>query len=501
MTNSEIIKKIIKLRQQKKIIGLSHGVFDLLHHGHILHFEAAKKKCDFLFVSITSDQFIKKGPNRPIHNQLERVHHLKNLDMIDGAFIASGESAVDSIKLVKPNIYFKGNDYKNNFLDKTKKIYLEIETVKKNKGKILYTSEKQFSSSKIINQQGLALNESQINFLKFLKKISSYKNLIKNLDKLKKDKVLVVGDLIIDKYIFGNVQGKSGKEPYMVFARKFEEMYIGGSSIIANHISDFAKKITLISDFGEEKEIKDLLNQNLKKNISHIRLQKDKNQKTCVKTRFIDTVSKFKLFGSYLIPSLDNKKFYNLLNKTLSKNISKHDIIIVADYSNNFFDLDSLKKIKKSKTFVCGMAQKNSNNSIFHTINHLKNFDLLCINEGELRSELKDKKTNIELIAKRFIKKNNLKYLVVTKGILGSVLFDSKFKEYYCPAFNAKPIDKVGAGDSMLAILSILLKNKINPAISLLIASLVSANVVDNIGNKYSINRAEIERNLEFLLK
>ena len=53
----------------------------------------------------------------------------------------------------------------------------------------------------------------------------------------------------------------------------------------------------------------------------------------------------------------------------------------------------------------------------------------------------------------------------------------------------------------MLAILSILLKNKINPAISLLIASLVSANVVDNIGNKYSINRAEIERNLEFLLK
>ena len=147
------------------------------------------------------------------------------------------------------------------------------------------------------------------------------------------------------------------------------------------------------------------------------------------------------------------------------------------------------------------MAQKNSNNSIFHTINHLKNFDLLCINEGELRSELKDKKTNIELIGKNFIKKYNLNYLVVTKGIDGSILFDSKLNKYYCPAFNSKPVDKVGAGDAMLAILSILLKNKINPLISLMIASLVSSNVVNNIGNKYSISKLELERSLEYLLK
>ena len=101
---------------------------------------------------------------------------------------------------------------------------------------------------------------------------------------------------------------------------------------------------------------------------------------------------------------------------------------------------------------------------------YLNNFDLLCINEGELRSELKDKKINIELIAKQFIKKNNLRYLVVTKGIEGCLLFDSKLNRYHCLAFNFKLIDKFGAGDSMLAILSILLKNKIDPMVSLLIA-------------------------------
>ena len=501
-TNYSKIKKLVqKLKKNKKKLGLCHGVFDVLHYGHVKHFEAAKKKCDILFVSVTEDKFIKKGINRPIHSHDERLHFLKKLNMIDYVFIAEGDSGVKSINLIKPDIYFKGNDYKDNQLDKTKKIFLEIDALKNNKGKIVYTNEKHMSSSEIINKLQLDLNNKQIDFLKNVKKKINYRGLEKSLNKIKHDNVMVVGDLIIDEYIFGNVKGKSGKEPHMVFSKKFEEMHIGGSSIIANHISEFVKKVTLISDFGNETKIKSLLNKTLKKNISHVKLNINRSQKSCIKTRFIDIVSKYKLFGSYLLPNLDVKNFHSLLNKKLIKYISKNDIVIVADYSNDFFDLNSLKKIKKSKKFISGMAQKNSNNSVFHTINHLKNFDLLCINEGELRSELKDKKSNIESIAKKFIKKNNLKYFVVTRGIDGSFLFDAKLNKYHCPAFNSKPIDKVGAGDSMLAILSVLLKHKIDPSVSLLIASIVLSIVVNNIGNKYSINKIELEKSLEYLLK
>ena len=83
--------------------------------------------------------------------------------MIDQAFIAKGESGVESINLVRPDIYFKGNDYIDNKTDKTGKILLE-KSFKKNKGKIFYTTEKQMSSSKIINNQNLSLNEEQSNF-------------------------------------------------------------------------------------------------------------------------------------------------------------------------------------------------------------------------------------------------------------------------------------------------------------------------------------------------
>jgi len=503
MKNLSLIQtKVKSLRKKKKTIGLCHGVFDILHYGHIKHFEAAKKNCDYLFVSITSDQYINKGPGRPIHSNSERLFFLKSLEFIDHVFIAEGDSGVNSINLIKPDFYFKGFDYKDNLSDKTKKIFLEVNAVKKNTGKVIYTNEKHMSSSSIINENKLALSDEHAEFLKNVKKLINYHEVIKSLDMIKKkDKVLIVGDLIIDKYIFGNVLGKSGKEPHMVFSKIYEETYLGGSSMISNHLADFVKKITLISDIGKEQEFKKLLSKNLKKNISHIHLQTRKNLETCVKTRFVDIVSKYKLFGSYLIPNLDNKFFYNLLNKKLTKKLKENDIIIIADYSNSFFNLVSLEKVRQSKKFIAGMSQKNSNNSIFHTLDHLKNFDLLSINEGELRSEVKDNKTKIETIAQNFLIKNKLKYLVITRGNKGSVLFDKKCNIYYCPAFNLSPIDKVGAGDSMLAVLSILLKNKISPLISLFIASLVSAKVVGSIGNKYTASRQEIDRSIEFLLK
>jgi len=147
------------------------------------------------------------------------------------------------------------------------------------------------------------------------------------------------------------------------------------------------------------------------------------------------------------------------------------------------------------------MVQKNSNNPSFFSLNHIKNYDLLCINEGELRSELKDKNTNIEILAKNFLIKNKLKFIVITKGIFGSILIDNKLNKYFCPSFNSKPVDKIGAGDSMLAILTILLKNRFNPSTSLLIASLLSSTVINHMGNSYSASKVDIERNLEYLLK
>ena len=69
------VQVIEKLKSERKTVGLCHGGFDLLHPGHVKHFESAKKQCDVLFVSITSDQFVtsRKGTGRPVYTDKLRA--------------------------------------------------------------------------------------------------------------------------------------------------------------------------------------------------------------------------------------------------------------------------------------------------------------------------------------------------------------------------------------------------------------------------------------------
>ena len=96
----EITKILPKLKSKKKKIVLCHGVFDLVHYGHILHLNAAKKFGDYLIVSVTSDTFVNKGPGKPLFSQFQRIQYLSNLEMIDGVILSNTASAIDVLKLI-----------------------------------------------------------------------------------------------------------------------------------------------------------------------------------------------------------------------------------------------------------------------------------------------------------------------------------------------------------------------------------------------------------------
>lgn len=484
----------------RKDLVLCHGVFDLVHYGHLKYFESAKKFGKYLVVSLTTDKYIKKGPNRPIFNQNIRLNFLKRIDLIDYVLLSDHESAVEVIKMLKPGFYVKGPDYKNNKDDKTKKIFKEKSAIEKIKGKIIYTKDPQFSSSNIINNYGLALNDQQLKFLKKIQKKFSFEKILIEINKLKKISVSVFGELIFDKYFFGDVIGKSGKEPHLVFSENFSEVYIGGIGAVGRHISSFVDKILLYSNFSNETELNYLIKKNMEKNITCIFNKPEKNFQSIIKKRYIDLRSNYKIFGSYILPK-DNKILWKSNYINLKKKIKKRsDLAIITDYGHGFINKKIFQLIKKKFKYISLNAQINSSNVNTHSLKNYNNFDLLVINETEIRSDYQDNISEIVELGKKVLNEKKIKNLVITRGLNGAIMID-KNKTYKCPAFAYKSIDKVGAGDAMLSIISLCLKQKIDKELSLFLGALAGAFSVQNIGNSKPLLKGDLERNLEYIMK
>ena len=194
-----------------KKIGLCHGVFDLVHIGHIEHFKYAKSMVDILICSVTNDNFVNKGPGKPIYSVRDRVSVLKSLNFFDDVIISNSETAEQVIKKIKPNIYFKGEEYRENSKDLSKNIVKEIKAIKKIKGKIVYTDTKVSSSSLISNTYFDFINHDAKKYITKFKANEFLEKVEKNLLKKNKKKFLLIGEPIIDNNIFVKPSGKSNK--------------------------------------------------------------------------------------------------------------------------------------------------------------------------------------------------------------------------------------------------------------------------------------------------
>lgn len=130
--------------QRKRPIFLCHGCFDLLHVGHLAHLLEVKRLASrvngLLYVSVTPDEFVNKGPGRPLMPDEERRQLLDNLKCVDYAFVGIGPSAEWAIYKYKPRWYCKGQDYRG-YEGSDRALAFEIDAVRAVGGDILYTTE------------------------------------------------------------------------------------------------------------------------------------------------------------------------------------------------------------------------------------------------------------------------------------------------------------------------------------------------------------------------
>src|SRR5690242_11860694 len=92
----------------KPIIVLGHGCFDLLHMGHIQYLQEARCMGDILLVTVTSDEWVRKGDGRPFFTAEQRCEAIAALDCVDWVGINYGPDASDAIRKIRPDIFVKG---------------------------------------------------------------------------------------------------------------------------------------------------------------------------------------------------------------------------------------------------------------------------------------------------------------------------------------------------------------------------------------------------------
>ena len=173
----------------------------------------------------------------------------------------------------------------------------------------------------------------------------------------------------------------------------------------------------------------------------------------------------------------------------------------MADYGHGLINGEIANLISKKSKFLVVNSQINAANIFHHRLDMFKKTSCTIINEGELRHEMRDKYSEIDLLIKKLSKIINTKYIVVTRGSRGSKLYDVKKNQIInSAAYATKVVDKIGTGDTLMAIFAILLKSTNDPELSLFISSIAASHNVQSIGNSVKIGPNLILKTLQHLI-
>ena len=485
------IKKFIDLKKNNanKKIGLCHGVFDVIHEGHINHFYDSKKRCDILVVSITDDPFVKKGPYQPYNSSLKRAKVLEALKCIDYVYINKDLTPVNLINKLKPNLYFKGLDYLNK--DLTGNLSKEISAVKKNKGKVFFTKTRVMSSTKIINNTLIPWTRQQKDFLSKINKYYSFDYITEQFAKLKNVKIDVIGEPILDNYIYSNIIGLASKDPALSGVVKNREIIPGGVLAVAKILSIFVKQVRLFT-YGNNKIIKSYLNKNIKL------INLDNKQDIQKKTRYINNhrfqkIFQLTNFEKNSFNQLSEKKILQILKKKLEKNI------IICDFGVGLFDNKILDFINHSKSHKYLNVQTNSINlgfNFFTKFKKNKSIKYISLDEKEWKLGIKSNQLNNNIL-ENFVNKNTA--YSITLGKSGSI-YHYKNEIFYAPVFIDKVVDTTGCGDAYFAITSLLKVINTRPELISFLGNIYAGMHSLNVANKNITSRTDYLKYIKSLL-
>jgi cytidyltransferase-like protein len=470
----------IRERFRDRRIVHCHGAFDLVHVGHLLHFEEARSLGDLLVVTITANAHITKKRSVTFSEE-HRALQLAALEIVDYVAVINEPTALSAIAALHPDVYVKGPEYADLLLDTSRSIYHEQRVLEEYGGRIHFTSGETFSSTKLSHfllnspeaaQANPLLRNDRILF----KDISPLGYTLQDLKlfaaRAAELRVCVLGEAIVDEWVDVTLTNLSTQSRCIAGLETDRIRQVGGSGIIALHLANFVKEVDCFTNalpgpLPENLHVKPLASGEL------------------TETRFVDRETGRPVFKSKRLTLSDVKP-------DILPDFAAYDLVLIADFGHGLLDPVTVNQriAAKGRAVAAAMVQVNSSNFGYNLPIKYRGADYYSLNRMEAELCLHERNLPLNELVARSAALLSASSVSVTDGVNGAMVQAGQ-DACALPSLSVSAIDSIGCGDAYFALSSVALAAALPARVVGLVGSIGAAAMTQRRCNESPITQQE----------
>ena len=283
--------------------------------------------------------------------------------------------------------------------------------------------------------------------------------LIKIVRAFQEKRIMVLGDMIVDEYWFGDIKRVSREAPVLILEHDYSESILGGAANVVNNIVALGGNVLPVSIIGDDESGKKILELFDKKGIKKdfIVVDKDKRSNTPTKIRVmagsLHTTRQQTLRIDRLGKNNYSKDVEDKLIELIKENVEDSDVLLVSDYGTGVLS-DRIINLVNEISYKIPVVVDSR-----YKLHKFRNILMPTPNEEEASYVLKGNSDDFDIseMARKLAEKLNSKAALITRGKNGMVLFDGKDVFNIPVVGSAEAVDVTGAGDTVSSVISLAL--------------------------------------------
>ena len=326
-----------------------------------------------------------------------------------------------------------------------------------------------------------------------------HKEILSALDGIRSLRALVIGETIIDEYVYCNALGKVSKDPLVAFEIGTQTSQLGGILAVAKHVSGLGASTSVRSQIGKSDLVSIANSISPAIDLSHVLEMGDQSLK---KTRYVDRASNVRVFETYEMPKNHHSpNIESLLAGKPEKVLKQYDLAVVVDYGHGLIDENSISSLVSSGIFLAVNAQSNAGNRGFNPISRYTGSPMIFLNGSEVEVETRRRSKDLVSTVESLADNLDTKEFYVTNGSGGLICWQQGQQTISVPAFAPSIVDRTGAGDALLSITALLRKAGAPREIAAFYGNIAGALLISSMGNETSLSYESVWQTAEEILR